>query len=185
MSRIIGLEREPEMSRGAEVDFGLTDPGGVHQITPPLDLLDRTTLVDVDYQDCFIVDVGPALCVRTAEQWARAVLEEASTPTRRALVTGWKGLGLRLGPLSSDKHVLGWLVRVNDPDWVLLAADGRLGITGELLFERRHDTLRFATFVRLDNPAALAVWAGTRPVHEQVVRQLLTRVHGCGSSPGR
>lgn len=177
MTSITGYNQETEMNERTEVDSGATvRPDGVRQITPPPDLLDKTTLVDVDYQDCFLVDVGPSLSARTAEQWARTVLEEAPAPMRRALVTGWKGLGLRLGSLTSTEHVLGWLIRANDPDRVLLAADGRLGITGELLFERQPDTLRFATFARLDNPAAQAVWAGTRPVHERMVRRLLSRV---------
>lgn len=177
MTRITGHDQETEMNGRTEVDSSPTSrTGGVRQIAPPPDLLDRATLVDVDYQDCFILDLGSSLSARTAEQWARAVLEEAPAPMRSALVAGWKGLGLRLGPLTSEEHVLGWLVRANDPDRLLLCADGRLGITGELLFERQVATLRFATFVRLDNPGAHAVWAGVRPVHERMVRQLLSRV---------
>lgn len=89
MTRITGRSQETEMSKRAEADSGATDrPGGVRQIKPLPDLLDKTTLVDLDYQDCFVVDVGPSISDRTAEQWARTVLEEAPAPMRGAMVAG-------------------------------------------------------------------------------------------------
>ncbi len=60
-------------------------------------------------------------------------------------------------------------------------ASGRLGLSGELLFERQQHTLLFATFVQLDNPIARALWAGIAPRHRQVVRDLLEQA----SSPER
>ncbi len=149
---------------------------GVRQTAPSADLLARSTLAHVDYQDTFVVDVGSAALDRTAEEWARTVFEGAAAPVRAALVTGWQALGLRLGRLSSDQHVLGWALRCNEPDSALLAANGSLGISGELLFERQPDTLMFATFVRLDYAAASTMWATDRPVHERVVPQVLSRV---------
>ena len=76
--------------------------------------------------------------------------------------------------------MLGWRVRESTPDAVLLGAAGRLGLSGELLFERDGDALRFATFVRLDGRAARLAWAATERVHDSVVRSLLARVRASG-----
>ena len=154
-------------------DSSSTEPAGVRQIDPPPDLLDRTTLVDVHYQDCFIVDLGQALSARSAEQWARAVFEDAPASTRNTLVNGWPLLGLRLGPLTSDEHVLGWRIRANSPDQVLLFADGSPDMVAELLIERRRDTLRFASFIALLSPSAHEIWVDVAPRHERTVRELL------------
>ena len=151
---------------------------GVHQITPPSDLVDRSTLDGVDYQDCFIVDIGPSLSDRSAEQWARAIFEDAPAPTRDRLTTGWELLGLRLGPRTSDEHVLGWFIHENSPDQVLLFGDGRPGMVAELLIERQRDALCFASFIALETPAAREVWIEVRPRHERTVRQLLTEMRG-------
>ena len=62
-------------------------------------------------------------------------------------ITGWPLLGLQLGPLTSDKHVLGWTILTNSPDEVLLFADGSSGIVAEMLIERQRDTLCFASFI--------------------------------------
>jgi hypothetical protein len=111
-------------------------PVGVHQIAPPSDLVAKTTLSDVSHRDCFIVDIDPSVSDRSAEEWARAIFEDAPAPTRDRLTTGWPLLGLQLGPLTSDKHVLGWTILTNSPDQVLLFADGSSGIVAELLIER-------------------------------------------------
>ena len=84
------------------------------------------TLARIDYEDAFLVGTGLAQD-RTAEQWAREILEGAPVSTRHALTRGWSGLGLRLGPAQSDRHVLGWEIRRSDPDVVLLGARGRSG----------------------------------------------------------
>ncbi len=82
-------------------------------------------------------------------------------------------LGLRLASPGSDRCVLGWEVRRSTPDFALLGANGRLGLSGELLFERQQSSLLFATFVRLENPIASAVWTGIAPRHRLVVQHIL------------
>jgi hypothetical protein len=64
-------------------------------------------------------------------------------------------------------------VRCSDPEFVLLGAGGRVGLSGELLFKREPDGLLFATFVRQQNPIARAVWARIETTHQEVVRSLL------------
>jgi hypothetical protein len=146
--------------------------GRVRQIAVPPAARARCTLARVDYADAFVVDVG-AVEDRTAEQWARAVLEDAPAIMRAALRRGWSTLGLQLGSPRLDGLLLGWEVRRRAPDVVLLGAASRLGMPAELLFERRSQRLLFATFVHQEDRIARARWAGVEPVHRPIVRVLL------------
>jgi hypothetical protein len=74
---------------------------------------------------------------------------------------------------TSEGSVLGWEVRRTVPDHVLLGADSRIGMPGELLLKKEGDALLFATFVAQRNLIARAVWAVTEPVHVRVVRDIL------------
>jgi hypothetical protein len=144
----------------------------VTQIPVPPEARERSTLDRIDYADAFVVDTTGD---HTAEEWARAVLEDAPATTRASLRSGWTSLGLKLDHLGSAPNVLGWRIRRNAADHVLLEARGRLGLSGELLFERRDGELRFSTFVRLSHVAARGLWAAIEPTHVRVVRELLGR----------
>ena len=146
--------------------------GTVAQIALPPAARALSTFSRIDYEDAFFVDADPG---RTAEQWARAVLEDAPLIMRRRLRRGWRALGLKLGSPRSGRRVLGWEVRRSTPDLVLLAAGSRIGMPGELLFKREGHGLLFATFVQQKNPVARAVWARIAPRHQRVVRSLLTQ----------
>ena len=152
--------------------MGMGSVGIVRQIPCPSGARNRSTLANVNYEDAFLVETG-AVRGWTGEDWARAVLEGAPEGTRAGLVRGWRALGLRLGPIRSEEFVLGWEVRRSTPDLVLLGSTGRFGLSGELLFEPRRDSLLFATFVQLDNPATHAIWRCIAHHHRGVVRQLL------------
>jgi hypothetical protein len=147
-------------------------PDTVCQIAVPPSARALSTLARVDYQDAFVVRTG-APRDRTAEQWARAVLEDAPVSMRSRLLAGWSALGLKLSASRSDRFVLGWRIRDSAPDFVLLGADSRVGMPAELLFKRRPDGLLFATFVQHGNPIARALWTGTERLHPSIVRQLL------------
>jgi hypothetical protein len=149
-------------------------PGRVRQIVLPAGTRELITLARIDYEDAFLVGTGLA-GDRTAEQWAREILEAAPVSTRRALTRGWSGLGLRLGPAQSDRHVLGWEIRHSDPDVVLLGACGRLGLSGELIFQRSQQSLLYATVVQLENRIARGLWAAIESRHRRVVQDLLAR----------
>jgi hypothetical protein len=120
----------------------------------------------VDYADAFVVENGRAQD-RTAEQWARAIFEDA--PMRMGLPVRWAWLaqGLKLGSARSDRLVFGWELRRSTPDFALLGADSRIGMPAEILFMRQQDSLLVAVFVQHDNHIARAVWAGVRPVHRR------------------
>jgi hypothetical protein len=148
---------------------------GVRQIAVAPEVLALSTLSRVDYADAFMVDVD-AVRERTAEQWARAVLEGAPAPVRRTLTSGWDALGLKLGGEGVEGFVLGWQIRRSTPDEVILGADSRIGMPAELLVKREPQALLFSTFVQHDNRMARTVWAGVEPVHVPIVRRVLARV---------
>ncbi len=144
----------------------------VRQVAVPPAARAISTLPHVDYEDAFLVEIGSAQD-RTAEQWARAILEEAPLIMRSALRWAWSALGLQLGSTGSDRFVLGWEVRRSTPDFVLLGAGSRLGLSAELLLKRQRQTLLFDTFVQKKNHIARAVWAGVELGHRPVVRYVL------------
>ena len=144
--------------------------GLVSQVVLPPDAPELSTLSRVDYEDAFIVDAGGE---RTAEQWARAVFDDAPLAVRARLVSGWMGLGLKLGGPRSAHHVLGWKVQQSSPSVLLLAAESMLGLEAELLFRTEPRGLLFATFVQQNNPAARAIWARMTSTHQRVVHSLL------------
>ena len=148
----------------------LRAPGAVRQVAVPPAVRALSTLSGVDYADTYLVDVGRAQD-RTAEEWARAILEGAPKIMQRALRSAWSALGLR--STGSDRSVLGWELRRSTSDHVLLGAGSRIGMPAELLLKRERGGLLFATFVRHENPLARAVWAGIEPGHRSVVRYAL------------
>jgi len=146
---------------------------GVRQVEVPASARALTTLARVDYADAFLVDVG-SMRDRDAGYWAREILEGAPLSVRSQLLSGWSAIGLKVRR-SSERSVLGWEVRRATPDHILLGADSRIGMPGELLFKKDSDALLFATFVQKSNPLAHAVWAVTEPVHLRVVRDILNQ----------
>lgn len=147
-------------------------PDRVRQVALPPGVRALSMLSHVDYEDAFLVDVGQTR-ERTAEQWARAVMEDAPLTVRRTLQSGWTGIGLKLGGKPADRFVLGWEIRRNTPELVLLGADSWVGMPAELLFKREQHTLLCATLVQHNNQAARLLWAGVEPVHVPVVRRVL------------
>jgi hypothetical protein len=144
----------------------------VRQISVPDDALACSALPRVDYADAFLLETGDGPG-RTAEGWARAILEDAPAAVRASLLTGWSSLGLRLNLGRSVDTVLAWPIRTAAPDLLVLAAGSRIGMPAELLVRRRAGAALFCTFVHFGNPAVRALWAGVEPVHVPIVRRLL------------
>lgn len=126
-----------------------------------------------DYRDGFEVCVGRP-DTRSAEQWARASLEEVPWVLRRLIVVVHrKVLRLRLGPLSSPDHVLGWRIASAEPDEVRLEAAGPL-IEAVIIGRRTGpEATQIRTFVGYRRPAARGVWAVIGPLHRRVATLLL------------
>lgn len=146
----------------------------VRQVEVPSEVHALCTLPRIDYEDAFVAET-PMADTRTAEEWARAILEDAPIKTRSTLVSGWTSLGLQLGSLRSDRFVLGWKVLQSTPDFLLLGAGSRVGMPAELVLRRDGQGVLVATLIQQDNPAVRAAWAGVGPVHRQVVPRILER----------
>ncbi len=143
----------------------------VRQMDLPSSARALSALARVDYCDAFLFDVG-STHDESAEELIREILEGAPLAVRAQLLSGWSGIGLKVGN-KSERSVLGWDVRRTVPDHVLLGAESRIGMPGELLLKKEGDALLFATFVAQRNLIARAVWAVTEPVHVRVVRDVL------------
>ena len=63
--------------------------GRVRQVAVPPTARALCTLAGVDYEDAFLVDIGPVQD-RTAEQWSRAIFEDATVIMQSALRRGWR-----------------------------------------------------------------------------------------------
>jgi len=148
--------------------------GGVYATVVPPSARALSTLHRIDYADTFLVGVSPTRRW-TAQEWVRAVLQDAPLAVRTKLLSGWSAIGLKVGQGGGGQSLLGWEVRHDSPEFVLLGADSWIGMPGELLFKREPDALLFATFVQHDNALARAVWAAVEPVHVQVVRDILSQ----------
>lgn len=146
----------------------------VRQVELPRAARALSTLSRIDYEDAFLGESDYAR-ERTAEQWARAILEDAPIATQAQLRWGWFWLGLRLGWPCAAGHVLGWEVRRSTPDFVLLGAGSRIGMPAELVCRRQGDTVLVATLVQQQNPVARAIWVGVEPVHVRIVPRLVAR----------
>src|SRR6266851_3915663 len=94
-----------------EEDGSVVTVVGLSNIPEEIRCLD--TLASPDYVDLFTVTASGA-ADKTAEEWARAVLED--TPAGRSAPLLWRCLGLRLGPTPSTDHVQGWKIADHGDD---------------------------------------------------------------------
>jgi hypothetical protein len=144
----------------------------VRQIAVPPTARALSTLSHIDYADAFLVEAGTARHW-SAEQCARAVLEGAPLGVRSNLLLGWSTIGLKPAIGGSSRSILGWEIRLNKPEFVLLGLDSLIGMPAELLFKREHDALLFCTFVQQNNRIARAMWASVEATHARIVGNLL------------
>ncbi|RAV11638.1 hypothetical protein DQP55_13490 [Mycolicibacterium sp. GF69] len=152
-----------------------TSADRVRQLPSAAAFLMPTTLGRIDYADAFEVRVRRPRD-RGAAAWMRLILEGAPLATRVRLLAAWSAIGLRLRVPGADGTILGWEIRAEDDDFVLLGAASSIGMPGQLSLRRREDGLLFATVVRHDNSVARTVWSTIEAAHVRTVRSLLRRV---------
>ena len=149
-------------------------PGRVRRVPFPPAARGRTTLTDVSYEDAFLLETRrPG--DRTAEQWARLILEGAPPGLQRLLRAAWFVLGLELGPSGSEGFVFGWELRRSTPDFALLRVGSRLGASAELLLEPQEQALLWCTFGQADGLMRRAFPTLIAPVHRRAVREVLVQ----------
>ncbi|MEV0085514.1 hypothetical protein [Saccharopolyspora sp. NPDC050642] len=144
----------------------------VREIEVPPGALALCTLARIDYQNAVIAEFD-GVADRTAEQWARATLEDHPAAMREAMTNGFGALGVRLGPIPSDDHVLGWQVRQRTPDHVLLGAGSAIGLLPEIVVQRADGALVFAYFNQQETDEARTRWAAVEHTHVPAMIQLL------------
>lgn len=156
-----------EPSRGPGRHEDVETPHRVRWVPVPPTARALSRLARVDYEGAFIVETDRAQD-RTAEQWARAIFDDAPMRIRRPLRWGWLAQGLKLGSARSDRLVLGWELRDSTADFALLGADSRIGMPAEIIFMRQQDSLLVAVLVQHENHIARAVWAVVQPLHQRL-----------------
>jgi len=145
-----------------------------HIVEMPERIRNRDTLSDPDYTYACAVtasDTGN----RTAEQWARAVFEGAPRPMRWFLITGWVlVLRLRLAPLRSPQHILGWTILASTPTSITLTSDA-VAFRTHLVVDVQQSQIVHATFLRFERRRGRVLWIVTNPIHRLTIRYLLGR----------
>ncbi|MDQ2726797.1 MAG: hypothetical protein M3Y91_02795 [Actinomycetota bacterium] len=143
---------------------------------------------DGAYEAAFSIE-RPGGSAPSAEQWARALFEEAPRVLRWFLIIGWTAITCRLRPRRARSRVLGWQIERASPDTVVLAVSAWVGLTSRLVISVGAGRVTVASFVSFAGPAkpvARTVWAATIPLHERIQPYLLTaaaRRHRAGDWP--
>jgi len=134
-----------------------------------------SALSRVDYSDAFVMDVD-ADDPRTPLEWMREILDRAPDWFRTSAPRTWRALGLKHVKVGTPGSVLGWPVKRESDDYVVLGADSRLGMPAELhLWRGAPGQLVFATLIKHANPLMRFVWRPIIGPHQRIVAQLLER----------
>ena len=133
------------------------------------------TLASPDYVDLFTATTSGATD-KSAEEWARALLED--TPTGRSAPVLWRLLGLRLGPTPSPDYVQGWQIADRGEDWIRIeTASWFMTTHGVVQIGNTHVSL--ALFVRYDRPSRRPhLAAGVRPAPPRDARHAPAGIEG-------
>jgi hypothetical protein len=136
-----------------------------------------------DYADAFEVTPSEP---RTAEEWARATLEQGPSALRGFIMFGWRfvlRLRLRLGPSDSENCVAGWPVLLRTPDTVVLGvASGAIG-HARLTFRSNPAIVQAPSNVSFERPGGRAMWWVAGLLHRRILPYLLG--HAASTSPRR
>jgi hypothetical protein len=140
----------------------------------PYGVASVATLPNAD--DTYACQIGALVGgARSAEQWARAVFEDAPRLVRSVIIAGWIGvLRFKLAPRRSSTHVLGWTIVSATPGVVLLGVESPL-LRAQLVVQVDEDSVIHATFVACHNQLGRVLWALAAPIHRLAIPYLLTR----------
>ena len=127
------------------------------------------TLASPDYVDLFTATTSRATD-KSAEEWARAMLEE--TPTGRSAPLLWRRLGLRLGPTPSPDCVQGWKIADRGGDWIRIETRSWF-MTAHAVVQVDDGHVSLALFVRYDRPIAALIWPPVSVLHRRGVPVML------------
>ncbi len=166
-------------SSGRAADDTVTTVVGLANI--PDGIRCRDTLTSPDYADLYTV-ATTGTADMSAEEWARAALED--TPTGRSAPRLWRLLGLRLGPTSSPDHVQGWEIADRGDDWIRIETTSWC-MTAHAVIQVDEGQVSIALFLRYDRPIAAVIWSPVSVMHRRAVPVMLhqaLKAHAAGSS---
>ena len=89
------------------------------------------------------------------------------------MTSRFSALGVRLGPVPSDDHVLGRPVRQRTPDHVLLGTGSSIGLLPEVVVQCTDGALLFAYFNQRDTDEARSRWSSVEHTHVPAMLRLL------------
>ena len=141
---------------------------GMHDVPEAVRAL--TTLAEPDYVDLFTVTT-PRATDNSAEEWARAVLEQAPLARRNARLL-WRLIGLRLGPPHSPDHVQGWKIAERGDNWLRIETASWY-LTAQAVCLVNEDQVSLSLSLRYDRPVAAVVWARVSGPHQRAVPVML------------
>jgi hypothetical protein len=127
------------------------------------------TLASPDYVDLFVATTSRAT-EKSAEEWARTILEDTSTG--RSAPRLWRLLGLRLGPTPSTDHVQGWRIADRGDDWIRIEASSWC-MTAHAVVQVDDGQVSLALFIRYDRPIAALTWQAVSVMHRRAVPVML------------
>jgi hypothetical protein len=91
------------------------------------------------------------------------------------MLAGWRlVLRLRLGPLHSPDHILGWLIVDRSPGETVCQLHSGF-LTAHNVFGKAGGTLAWSTFVTCKRPVARVIWPVVSPLHRLLVQIALRR----------
>jgi hypothetical protein len=121
------------------------------------------TLPRPDYADLFTARTSGATA-KTAEQWARALLEESATGRSAPIL--WRLIGLRLGPMPSADYVQGWKIADRGDGWIR-AETSSSWLTAHAVVKVDDRRVSLALFVRYDHAVAAILWPPVSALHRR------------------
>jgi hypothetical protein len=125
-------------------------------------VLEAGGMANPDYVDACTVPT-PHAGERSAEEWARVVLEQTPTGQRAPLL--WHLLGLRLGP-PSPEYVQGWRIAERGDNWIRVETSSWY-MTGHAVALVDDDQVSIALFLRFDHPIAALIWVPVGALHRR------------------
>ncbi|HEY1828248.1 MAG TPA: hypothetical protein VGF87_09510 [Acidimicrobiales bacterium] len=144
----------------------------------PMQALD--TFETPDYTDAYEISIV-AVEQRTAEQWVRAIFEDAPRWLVRFMMFGWRfGLLIRLTP--APEKVLGWDIVDATDKWIVLESRSPFLAT-HLITAVGDTTVIQSTSVRYDRRGAAVGWRPTVLLHRRILPYLVR--HAVAQAPPR
>lgn len=134
-----------------------------------------------DYASAFELRT-PSAPIRSAEQWARSVFEEAPLPVRWFVRAGWR-FPLRFDLAKPGPgQVLGARIASNSPTTIVLEQCSPVMLANNIVSVDQTRVV-WVTVVRYHRPAARLLWGVSALIHHRVLPYLLTRAARTASTP--